>query len=30
MSSIRLDDIDVYLRIATYEEKINKEAEKFI
>lgn len=30
MSSIRIDDIDVYLRIVTYEEKINKQADKFI
>ena len=29
-SSLRVDDIDVYLRIVTYEEKINKQANKFI
>ncbi|CDW82479.1 UNKNOWN [Stylonychia lemnae] len=30
LSTLRLDDLDVYLRIVTYEEKINKDAEKFI
>jgi hypothetical protein len=30
MSTLRIDDIDVYLRIVTYEQKIFRDAEKFI
>jgi hypothetical protein len=30
MSALRIDDIDVYLRIITYEEKITRDAEKLI
>lgn len=29
-SALRIDDLDVYMRVATYEEKINKDAELFI
>jgi len=30
LSALREDDIDVYMRIITYDEKITKHAEKFI
>lgn len=29
-SCLRIDDLDVYMRVSTYEEKINKTAETFI
>ena len=29
-SCLRIDDLDVYMRVTTYEEKINKDAEAFI
>ena len=30
VSAIRVDDIDVYFRVATYEERVTRNTEKFI